>query len=280
MTFQILEISESSKIELTVWADTVIAEAKQAMYLGEKYLLWNSPYYQKGVDAWVDETWWIQCAKEQFKRFHKSRNCDIIPALEILASHFPDEYGEIARTKIDEWYNNEGLHDPEYWWDLIEIVNCKHPVLDDLIEVSNDINEWLVLARCGYEKAINYVREYILESLFEKNLYRLNRLIKTSGSKLVKNIFSQYQLKQIEDTMMIWASQQFPLETDDSLYQLSILESAVIMDWQEVLDILSLNQNYLNNLFFYLKNWLATQQIFKLVLSQRNVPTNFTKVEF
>lgn len=261
MSFKITPISNDDKKTITAWADVIIEQTKQKMYEGENYLIWNEIYYCKAGDTWIDKKWWIEIAKKLIKKYNQEyQNWNIILPLEILVFYFPDEYQNLARQKIDEWYCKSG-HDPEYWWNLIELVYPEHQVIQQFIEPPENTKEWSILARAGSDKAKNYIRKVILEEVEKKDMFCLSERLIHSGKSLIEEILSNHQIQQIKQLLIYWSAQEISLNEDNSLYQLSLIKSGIIMQWQEVVNNLSNNKVYLNNLIIYIKECLPVKDI-------------------
>ncbi|BAZ17080.1 hypothetical protein NIES4071_89580 [Calothrix sp. NIES-4071] len=71
MTFEMMPISNNQRKTMTAWADYIIEEAKQKMYKGENYLIWDGIYYCKAGDAWINESWWIETAKILLNKYNQ-----------------------------------------------------------------------------------------------------------------------------------------------------------------------------------------------------------------
>lgn len=253
MNFKITPISNNDKKIITEWADVIIKQTKQKMYEGENYLIWDEIYYCKVGDAWTNAKWWIETATKLLQKYNQEYlNWNIILPLEILSFYFPNRYQNLARQKIDEWYHESG-HDPEYWWDLIELVYPEHPAIQEFIDPPGNTKEWCILAHAGFDKAKNYIREVILEEVEQKDMYCLNERLIHSDKSLIENILSNNEIQQIKELLINWSTQEIPKHKDTSLYQLSLIQSGVIMQWQEVVNNLSNNKAYLNNLIMYIK---------------------------
>lgn len=261
MSFKITPISNDDKKTITAWADMLIEQTKQKMYKGENYLIWNKIYYCKAGDTWIDERWWIETAKTLLKKYNQEYlNWNIIIPLEILNFYFPDKYRDLARQKIDEWYCKSG-YDPEYWWNLIELVYPEHQAFQEFIDPPETTEEWSILARAGYEKAKNSICEVILEEVEQKDMFRLNERLIHSGKYLIEEILSNHEIQQIKELLINWSAQKISFYEDDSLYQSSLIQSGIIMQWQEVVNNLSNNNVYLNNLIIYIKECLPAKDI-------------------
>jgi hypothetical protein len=86
MIFEMMPISSNERKKMTAWADFMIEEAKQKMYKGENYLIWNGIYYCKAGDAWIDKSWWIETAKILLNKYNQEyESWSITSSLEILA---------------------------------------------------------------------------------------------------------------------------------------------------------------------------------------------------
>jgi hypothetical protein len=261
-----IEITDSLKNETTAWADQVIERFKAAMRSGETYLRWNEPLmYRKGGDAWVDESWWIETAKEIFAKQDRKHN--INHALEILVYHYPEQFKTVALDRIEKWcktnptleffvsYNPvrtialnriEELYkehgDTESWYDLIAATNSCHPVLIDLLNYPDSPNELAFLANLGHLKAINDCRSLIIDCLTKVDLSSVWKLFHRLDKKLVIEILSERQIEQIKSLATEIASKKSEFEDYEHF---SILYPAIKLEWEKVVVSLSENPEFL-----------------------------------
>jgi hypothetical protein len=250
--FQFYDITEKQRSEINIWADSVIEVNKEAMSSGGDYLIWsNRLYYQPGKDTWVDESWWIETAKQRFIKHREDYNglgTAVIPALEILVHYFPEQYTEYARDKIDRWYDEIGYSDPEYWFDLILGVYPEHPVTEFLLEEQENTWESSIAIKLGDRKTIAQTKDNILSSLEENDSYwaieNLNKFNNTS----FYNIFSQSESNNLELAMIQIAEKSILLNKSDFHDLASLLKSAIELGWTRTIDYLFSNINYLTQL--------------------------------
>ncbi|BAZ17081.1 hypothetical protein NIES4071_89590 [Calothrix sp. NIES-4071] len=79
-------------------------------------------------------------------------------------------------------------------------------------------------------------------------MFWLNEKLIHSGKSLIEEILFNHEIQQIKELLIDWSAQEIPLDEDYSLNQLSLIQSGIIMQWQEIVNILSNNEVYLNNL--------------------------------
>lgn len=272
--FQFYNITDEQRQEINIWADSVIEVNKEAMSSEKAYWLWSDRlYYQRGRDSWADEAWWIEIATNSFIK-HKDNDYDgvgypvqVVPSLEILVYHFPEEYRDYARNKIDRWYEKEGYNDPDDWFGLIIAVYPDHPVTEFLFELQENPMESSIAIRLGNRKAAMDIKENVLEELEDNDIYFMCRFLDALDKNIFLDIFSQSESKAIELVMLNIA--QIELPSDDknwssqeyaqSIQQHSILSTAMTLQWQEILNILASNTNYLERLLHVFKQSSATE---------------------
>jgi hypothetical protein len=207
--FQFYDITDEQRHELNIWAESVIEINKEAMSSEKAYWLWSDRlYYQRNKDTWADEAWWIEIAKKSFSK-HKYNDYNgvgypvqIVPSLEILVYHFPEEYRDYARNKIDRWYDEQGYNDPEYWFDLIVAVYPDHPVTEFLFELQENPRESSIAIRLGYLKAALDIKENVLEELDNNDIEFMCNFLNALDKNTFLDIFSKAESKAIELVML------------------------------------------------------------------------------
>jgi hypothetical protein len=239
-----IEITDSLKNETTAWADQVIERFKTAMRSGETYLRWNEPLmYRKGGDAWVDESWWIETARELFAK--QNRKYNINSALEILVYHYPEQFGVIALERIEEWYKDPG--DIENWENLIALTNLYHPVLSCIPTDAGSIIDLAFLANFGHLKAVHKCRSLMRGYLTEKNWFCIWEFLYQLNNQVILGILSEKTINQIHEEAKVIALQK----TDPDKYDhFQILLPAIKLGWEDVIDELSKNLEF----FYYLED--------------------------
>jgi hypothetical protein len=261
--FQFYDISNEQRHELHVWADIVIESNKEAMSSGKAYWLWSDRlYYQPGKDTWTDESWWIEIAKKSFIK-HKDNEyngvgypVEVVPSLEILVHHFPEEYRDYAKNKLARWYEEQGYNDPEYWFDLIVSVYPDHPATELLFEQQENPRESSIAIKLGYLKAAMDIKENILEELKNNDVYFMCHFLDALDQNTFSELFSEAESNEIELAMLSIAQKELP--SDDRSWsaekytqytqQHSILSTAITLQWQRILNILANNTSYLEKL--------------------------------
>ena len=245
--FQFYDITDSQRHELNIWANAVIEANKEAMSSGKAYLLWSDwLYYQLGKDTWVDESWWIETAAKLFvehKYDYDEKGTQVISALEILVHHFPAQYRDYARYKIDLWFN-ESYHDPEYWWDLIVAAIPDHPATKLLFEYKDSAYETRIAIKLGDQKTIFDTRENLIEDLEEGQICWVILDLEVFNKSIFDEVFSQSEADIIKSEILRIAEQELPVDNKDWYDQHAILKTSIIMQWQEIVEILSGNINY------------------------------------
>ena len=253
--FELSIISERQRQELNIWADLVININKEAMSSERVYWLWSDRlYYQIEKDTWADESWWIEMAKKSFLK-HKDNDYEgigyvtqVIPALEILVYHFPEDYREYARSKIDRWYDICGYHDPEYWFDLIVAVYPDHPVTAYLFEEQENTWESSIAIKLGNLKTIIQTKDNILSGLEENNSYWAIENFSKFNKTNFYNVFSQSESSTLELAMIEIARKSILLDTRDFHDLAVLLKSAIKLGWIKTIDYLSNDIHYLTQL--------------------------------
>ncbi len=272
--FQFYNITDSQRYELNLWADSVIEVNKEAMSSEKAYWLWSDRlYYQPGKDTWTDEAWWIEVAKKSFIK-HKDNEYNgvgypvqVVPSLEILVHHFPNEYRDYARDKIDRWYEEQGYNDPNYWFDLIVAVYPEHPVTKLLFEQQENPRESTIAIRLGYLKAARDIKENVLEELENNNIYFMCHFLEALDKNTFSNIFSEAESKAIELVILKSARRELPSddrnwsqeEYTEYIQQHSILSTVITLQWQEILNTLANNASYLKGLLYAFKQSSTTE---------------------
>lgn len=253
--FQFYNITDEQRQDLNIWANSVIESNKELMSSEKAYWLWSDRlYYQPGKDTWVDEAWWIEIAKKSFAK-HKDNSYDgigypvqVVPSLEILVHHFPEEYRDYARDKLDRWYEEQGYNDPEYWFDLIVAVYPDHPVTEFLFEEQENTWESSIAIKLGDRKTITQTKNNILSSLEENDSYwaieNLSKFSKTS----FYDVFSQSESNTLELAMIEIAKKSILLNTNDFHDLASLLKAAIKLGWERTIDYLSNDITYLTRL--------------------------------
>jgi len=261
-------ISDELDHPITAWADEIIQSAKRLMFEGQAYLIAVSgqPWYCQNGDAWIDNSWWIDTARSRYERFKSSSNHWLIDELEILTCHFPSQYGDAARLRIEQWYE-DSAHDPEDWWGLTAIVHPQHPIFRDLYECppGND-SERALLASLGYESVAADLRKNLLVDHKHRDWFSVSdtllRIFTTGGSSLIKLIISDKELQRIQQSFELLATKDIPNSSllsepylSEKLGQSSCIRTAALLGWQNVIDCLSKNKNYLESLDAYDLLW-------------------------
>jgi hypothetical protein len=246
--FEFAEISDAQRKEIDIWADGIIESNKQLMASGKAYWIWSDRlYYQPGKDTWVDESWWIEIAQKRFVEYKEDANeigWAVIPTLEILVYHFPEQYRDYARNQIDRWYDLSGYHDPEYWWDLILAVYPDHPVTELLFEQQDSSWETGIAIRLGDCKTEINIKEYLLSELEEDvdvDIWCLCDTIDGLDNDILDRMLSDAESNAIRSILLSVARN----DNEECSDRRFILSPATIMGWQEILDALAQNTNYL-----------------------------------
>ncbi|NEQ44401.1 MAG: hypothetical protein F6K00_12915 [Leptolyngbya sp. SIOISBB] len=250
---------------LTAWADSIIQSAKQLMINGKAHLIAVSgmPWYCQEGDAWIDESWFINVALSRYERFKDLSDRWLTDELEILVRHFPSEYSKDARLRIEQWYEKSGFHDPEDWWALARTVYPQHSIFQELHECPENYSERALLASLGYEDMIAELRENLLTEWEHRAWYWVSEILSCvysiGGARLINLVVSHDELQQIRQVFLTLADQEFPNDSsapelelhNEILGQANCIRTAVRLDWQDVIDSLSKNQNYFAILSIY-----------------------------
>jgi hypothetical protein len=270
--FQFYDITEERRHEINIWADSVIEINKEAMSSGKAYLLWSSwLYYQSGEDTWVDESWWIQTAQKLFiehKYDYEEQGVQVIPALEILVRHFPEQYREYARHKIDLWFN-KSYHDPEDWWDLIIEACPDHPATKLLLEEHYSTWETGIAIKLGDRNTINETRENIISDLEEGGIGWIIEYLDILNKNTFDEIFSCSESDMIKGEVLKVAKEELPIDSENWLDQHRILKSSIVMKWQDIIDTLSKNDNYLARILYLVEKYALAEDILEWSLTDK-----------
>lgn len=263
--FEFCDITEEQRHEITIWADSVIEVNKEAMSSGKAYLLWSDKlYYQPGKDIWANELWWIETAKKLFiehKDDYDGMGTAVILALEILVYHFPAEYRDFARDKIDRWFNRS-YHDPEYYWDLIVLAYPDHLATKLLFEQPGNSQELRVAIRLYDCKTIIQTKESILSEIEDGYISWAITDLAVFNKSIFTEFFSQAESRTIEAEVIKIAKQEQKIKSENHLDRSASLELAIMMEWQEVIDALSENIDYLTSLMCSLEEWYPSEILF------------------
>jgi hypothetical protein len=252
--------------QMTIWADDIIQSAKQLMFDGEAYLVWTSglPWYRRGGDAWGDESWWIETALARYERRKNSRYW-LTDELAILTHHFPDQYRHEVRSRIDQWNENDNGHDPEYWWHLASQVYPEHVILQELHEYTENDYQRVILAKLGCEDVIANFHDRLLAEVEAQDWYWVDHILShlaSAGQELIDAVVSKEELKKIRGAIAVQTS-QFLSRTlsnseqphENNFHPTDFLESAVLLNWQEVVDAIATDRG--NTHLPYSALWLS-----------------------
>ncbi|MEM9540419.1 MAG: hypothetical protein AAGA60_13085 [Cyanobacteria bacterium P01_E01_bin.42] len=285
MDFRAIAINEEIEQEISIWADVIIQEHKQSMYDGKHYLQWEKPWYSGGTDAWVDSTWWFETAKYRYEQLKNMGNIWLPNELEILSRYSPQEYKELARQYIDWWYERWHGHDPESWFELVLQVYPEHPLLtEDLPDYPpENYREWSILARIDNKEAIAVLRDEILEGIKDPEyFFWANSALEAVEHNLAAKIFSTEELEQVKQIEMEIAKKDIPTQNKGWNWEISdqqsILTSAVLLKWWDIVDAIVENQSYLNG--FVESSLIPTDDILWWSLTSHKLLTQKFVVSF
>lgn len=239
-----IEVADQLKREMTLWADTVIEDFKTAMRCGETYLRWGDKLmYTIGGDVWVDEAWWIETAKCLFEiKKPKNNSLNGLSELEILIFHNLNKFKKIALDKINYWYREEELHDSEYWWRLIGLVDPGHPFILEILEEPETIKDLVFLANLGYPKGKENCRNIIMDDSSKPEWYRVWDLCRDLRAEVIFEILPESLMRKIHSQANLIA-----LKSPEQDYDVfSILYPAIKLNWEDTIELLSQNPIYLN----------------------------------
>jgi hypothetical protein len=255
--FKFYDITDEQRHEINIWADSVIKINKKLMSSEKAYWLWSDRlYYQPGKDTWADEAWWIEIAKKSFAK-HKDNSykgigypVQVVPSLEILVHHFPEDYRDYARDKLDRWYEECGYHDPDYWFDLILAVYPDHPATEILFEEQENVWETSVAIKLGDHKTISQAKENILSDLKDRDIYWLIHNLSKFNRIHFSEVFPQSQTSAIELEVLEIIEQELMIDSQDSIDLHSLLRSAIELEWYKIIEYLANSKNYLTKLIY------------------------------
>lgn len=243
------------------WANSIIESAKALILNGEVYVLGTRgrPWY-RAEDSWIEDSWWVTAAKIQYDKY-----CDtdlfIAEELEVLVKYDPDSYREDARSRISRWYDQNFNHDCESRIDLAMLVYPEHEIFQEIYENISGYSytEKIILAHLGYPDLASQIRSDLLEYFNERESFWLNNILiglaMCGGKMLVQSIISADELQLFRSWIRSIAEQDFALfqdgyikENDYSSDRSISIRTAVLLDWQDVIDALAQNNSYLQSL--------------------------------
>ena len=252
MTLPDFNTRDESKQLITAWANSTIQSAKQLMFDGEAYLiaLLGLPWYRQSNDAWIDHLWWIETAQFRYERYRSLPNRWIIDELEILIHHCPSTYRDDARQRIEQWYQ-ESAHDAEDWWNLAMLVYPEHSLFEDLHQCPpGNYLQWAILASLGYEDAISTVHNELLIECGNQDWFWVSDILScfasVGGQPLVDSIVSEVELQQIRYSIKVLFDELSSEE--EAVESQFILRTAIRLEWQDVINVLSENQSCLKQI--------------------------------
>ena len=243
---------------MTIWADSMVESAK-ALMLNENSCLLRTlglPWYRNG-DSWIENSSWVEIAERTYQKYYDT-DVWIAEELGILVEHDPEQYTEYARSRIDLWYDLNYTHDCESWTDLAMLVYPEHDIFR---EFYNDISgysysEKIMLANLGYTDIADKIRNELLGYFDEQASFwlndRLSGLVTCGGKKLAQSVFSEDDLQLFRNWIRSIAQGEYiPVkdeaseEIDHSIGQSVSIRTAVLLDWQDVIDALAQNSSCL-----------------------------------
>lgn len=280
---------------MTNWSNSIIESAKALMSNdnGYRFSTRSLPWYRTG-DCWIENSWWINAAKETYQKYYDT-DVWIAEELEILVKYDPNHYTDYARSRINLWYSNNYTHDCESWIDLAMLVYPEHEIFQEFYQniSGNSYSEKIILANLGYEEIFSQIRDELLGYLDEQDSFwlndRLSGLATCGGEMLVKSVISEDELQFFRNWIRSIAEEDTFLlkdgsskENDHSIGQSASIRTAVLLDWQDVIDVLAQNNHYLGSLdAFDILWWSLTdkkQLIQDLILQYKSRPSSLSHI--
>jgi hypothetical protein len=280
-------MDNSLKAQITDWSNAVIALLKQKMRAEEVHLICSSglPWYQSSSDSWLSESWWIETAKQIYHKHSANLDRWLIDALEVLCQHFPSQYRDIARQRIDHWYTEQRAHDPENWLDLTCQVYPEHPMLREYLD--DDVSWQIAAAHLGDSVQIQRIRDLFLADYQEQQVFWMTDdlvcdLVRWGGRKLLDCVVTSEELAQVHQRHRVKARQPDTMAFHNIEVPICNVEAAIYLDWQDVIEVLAQNSQYLENLNSFQILWwsLTNQHEITQQLVMRQNPETFQSPEF
>ncbi|MEM6501042.1 MAG: hypothetical protein AAF685_04290 [Cyanobacteria bacterium P01_C01_bin.89] len=209
----------------------------------------------------MDETWLLDIARSRHERYKQSPDRLVNNELEILLRHFPLQYRDEARFRIDQWYE-ESAHDPEDWYDLLLAVYPEHPIFEEIYNYPESYQDLAMLAKIDYKDGISNLRKRLLEELEERELPQdlfwvtgiLSEAYGFGGLSLLHSIVLESELDEIRQILLSSAHKDISNTSskEDQKGDCSQgLPLAIKLGWQDVIDALSNNESYVKALGKY-----------------------------
>jgi hypothetical protein len=272
-------MNKSLKAQITDWSASVITLLKQKMMTEKVHLIYSSglPWYQRTGDTWISEPWWIEAAEQIYNEHYADLDRSLVPELEILCHHFPSQYRNVARQRIDHWYSTHGGHDPEDWLELTCQVYPEHPMLREYLDEA--LSWQLAAAQLGDQVQIEricdlFVADYQAQDVFWTTDLVCS-LVKWGGRNLLEKMVTPEQLDEVHQ----WNRQE--AQHPDNI-GFNNAEVAMHLGWQDVIEALAQNSSYLESLNSFEILWwsLTGQHEMTQQLVMRQNPQTFQSPEF
>jgi hypothetical protein len=273
------------KAQISDWSEAVIALLKQKMRAEEVHLIYSSglPWYQHDGDSWISESWWIETAEHIYNKHSANLDRWLIDELEVLCQHFPSQYRDIARQRIDHWYTEHRAHDPENWLDLTCQVYPEHPMLREYLD--DDVSWRIAAANLGDPVQIQKIRDLFVADYLEQNVFLTTALVglmRWGGRNLLDSVVTSEELAQVHQWNRVKARQPDTMSFHNAEVPIYNAEAAIYLDWQDVIEALAQNSQYLENLNSFQILWwsLTNQHEITQQLVMRQDPATFQNPEF
>ena len=182
---------------MTSWANSIIESAKVLVLNGNScpFQIRGLPWYKNG-NCWIEDSWWVAVAEITYQKYYIT-DIWIAEELQVLVDHYPEQYTEYVRSRIDLWCSLNYTHDCESWTDLAMRIYPEHEIFQELYDnISGySYSEKIMLANLGYKNVANQIRNELLGYFDEQDSFWLNHRL--SGLVAVRSLFKQFFWKTI-----------------------------------------------------------------------------------
>jgi len=240
-------LSEAFIRSMDGWTARVIARAKRGIRSGAVRWVWSLPYwYRHGGDAWVDEVWWTDAAREALAADAMDTH-----ALEVLLENEADNYRDNALAAVEAWQARGGFN-PERWDGILAHFYPEHAVARGHFESRISYTTIGAAARCfrvGFQPARDDLRQAYVDYRGRKELPVLADALLPLGRELLQRVLSAPELDRVRlDCLEICG--QDPSWAEVHAGQSAALRWAEAMAWSEIPARLQENAGYPQALLF------------------------------
>lgn len=249
-----VELSKELIHNIDKWADHYISQLKREIYslyndgnisedqtreIHECFCWSEWLFYQKGGDVWSDENWWIETSIELYKLNH-----DDVKPLEVLLANRFEQYKDLSLSLINQW----GLTDADYFSKILAYFYPENyyskQYFDNISNNYEDTLELIDAVKLGNKQAANIISKIIYDD--EDSNFNYSKLIINRFKKEeIFNLLTDEYLSKIHEKFL-----NISKDTKCNFLDYEdLIKCAFLMDWQDIIDELSINKGYLNQLF-------------------------------